>query len=79
MKSLEKFTLFLENLSNVAILCFLVAFFFAHFKTLDPFFGIFFKAFFAVLSQLRFVVIYALFWVKYFWRKPYLCNKKIGF
>ena len=34
-----------------------------------------FLAFYAVLSQIRFVVIYALFRVKLFWLEPYLCKK----
>ena len=34
---------------------------------------------YAVLSQSRFVVIYAFFWVKLFWLKPFLCKKKVVF
>ena len=34
-----------------------------------------FWAFYAVFSQVRFVVIYAVFGVKYFWLKPCLCKK----
>ena len=32
-------------------------------------------AFYAVLSRIRFVVIYAIFWVKYLWLKPCLCKQ----
>ena len=74
---------FVEKVSNVAISRFLVAFFgpFLNFMLL---LGIFcniwvFWALFAVLLQIRFVIIYALFWVKYIWLKPCLCKDKLSF
>ena len=36
-----------------------------------------FWAFYSVLSWTRFVVIYALLWVKYFWLKPWVCKKVV--
>ena len=76
-------TLFCRELSNVAILLFLVAFL-AHFKTLCYFLAFFctilvFWAFYAILSQIRFVVIYGLFRVKLFWLKPCSCKKVVFF
>ena len=38
-----------------------------------------FWAFYAVLSQIRFVVIYRVFWVKLFCLKPCLCKKVVFF
>ena len=54
--------------------------FLTHFGTLCYFLAFFgtiwvFWAFYAVLLRIRFIVIYALFWVKYFWLKPCLCKK----
>ena len=58
--------------------------FLAHFGTLFYFLSFFlsltiwvFWAFHAVLSGIRLVVIYSLFWVKYFWHIPYLCKKEV--
>ena len=71
---------FVGKVSNGALLRFLLAFF----GTLQNFmllFGIFlntiwfFLTFYAVLSQIRFVIVYALFRVKYFWLKTCLCKK----
>ena len=62
---------FVEKVTIVAILRLLVAFF-CHilelYVTFLAFFCTFwfFSAVYAVLSEIRFVVIYALFWVKYF-------------
>ena len=57
-------------------------YFLAHFGTLCNFLAFFctiwvFWAFYPVLSQIWFVVIYALFWVKLFWLKPCLCKKVV--
>ena len=72
---------FVEKVSNVRILRFLVAFFwtFWNFMLLV---GIFWTiwvlwAFYADLLQIRFVVIYPLLRVKYFRLKPCLCKKKL--
>ena len=53
--------------------------FLAHIGTFYYFLAFFctiwvFWAFYAVLSRFRFVVVCALFWVKYFWLNPCLCN-----
>ena len=73
---------FVEKVSNVAISRFLVAFLLTHFGTLCYFLAFFgtiwvFLAFYAVLSRIRFVVIYALFRVKLFWLKPCSCKKVV--
>ena len=52
-------------LANFLTLCYVLSFFCTIWV---------FWAFYAVLSQVILVVIYALFWVKYFWLKPCLCN-----
>ena len=70
---------FVNKVSNVAILRFLMAFL-GTFWNCMLLVGIFwtiwvFWAFYTVLLQIRFVVIYALFRVKYFWLKPCLCKK----
>ena len=70
VKSLQNSTLFCDKVSDVAILRFFVECL-AHFGTLChllAFFGtiLTFWALYAVLTRIRFVVIYALFRVKYF-------------
>ena len=74
---------FVQKVSNVAISYFLV-FFFANFGILCyvlPFFCTIwvFWAFYAVLSQIKFVVIHALFWVNLFWLKLCSCKKSCLF
>ena len=59
---------------------FFVSFFLAYFGNLCYFLANFltvwfFWAFYDVLSQIRLVVIYSLFWVKLFWLKPGSCKK----
>ena len=73
---------FVAKVSYVVISRILIAFFgtFWNFIFLFVFFctiWVFFWAFYAVLLQIRFVVIYALFWVKLFWLKPCSCKKVV--
>ena len=68
-----------KKVSNVPILRFLVAFY-AHFETFCYFLAFFctyqvFGAFYAVFSQIRFVIIFAPFGVKLLWLKPCLFRK----
>ena len=72
---------FYANVSYVAISLFLVAFFgtFWNFMLLFGFFLTIwvFWAFYAVLLQITFVVIYALFREKLFWLKPCSCKRVV--
>ena len=77
VKFLQNLCCFVEKVSNGAILRFSVAFFVvAYFGSLCYFLAFFLShylgllGFYAVLSWIRFVVIYALFQVKLFWLRP---------
>ena len=67
-----------EKVSNVAISRFLWHFL-ANIITFFLHFFCFFWAIYNVLSWIWFVVIYSLFWVKYFCLKLCLCKKKVSF
>ena len=80
-KIFAKFYAVLSVKSVMAQFCIFWWHFIAHFGTLCYFFGIFCSilvllVFYAVLLQIRFVVIYALFQLKYFLLKPCQCKKK---
>ena len=71
-------------LAHFGALCFFFAFFLHILEFNDTFWHFFctiwvFLAIYTVLSWIRFVVIYALFWVKLFWLKPCLCKKVVFF
>ena len=76
---------FVEEVINVVSqFCAFWCHFLAHFGTSCYFFKIFFAlfgllVFYAVLSKIRFVIIYALFRVKLFWLKPCRCKKEFSF
>ena len=80
VKSLQNFTFFIGKVSNDAILRFSVAFFGTFWNLMFVIFCTIwvFWAFDTVLSQIIFVVIYALFRVKYF-GSYHVCVKKIVF